>query len=107
MTREVRIEHCYPQAHAFLVAHGHQGVAVLHALLQKVDRDGDALIASASSRTLAARTELLSKDTVHRHLLKLLRAGVLVRVPSTDPRTPAYAVRLEGLGISVTILDRP
>jgi hypothetical protein len=76
-TRVVRIEHNYPQAQSFLVAHGHQGVAVLQALLQDAAVENDVLVASGSSRSLAARTELLSKDTVHRHLLKLQRAGVL------------------------------
>lgn len=106
-TPEVRIEHSYPQAQSFLIAHGHQGVAVLHALLQDAAVENDVLVASGSSRSLAARTELLSKDTVHRHLLRLQRAGVLTRVPSTDHRTSAYVVHLDGLGISVTFPDLP
>jgi hypothetical protein len=101
MPREVRIEHTYPAAHAFVVAHGPQGVAVLHALLQDARLDGDRLVASGSSRTLALRTEQLSKDTVHRHLLKLQRAGILHRVTRLDSRVPAYVVHLDGLGITV------
>jgi len=105
--RAVQVEHRYPQAQAFLVAHGHQGVAVLHALLQDAAIDDGVLVASGSSRTLAARTELLSKDTVHRHLLNPQRAGVLTRVPSIDHPTPAYVVHLDGIGISVTFPDPP
>ncbi len=101
MPREVRIEHHYPQAQAFLVAHGQQGVIVLHALLQDADERGGVIVASGSSRTLAARTELVSKDTVHRQLMSLQRAGILQRVPSDDSRSPSYVVHLDDLGITV------
>jgi hypothetical protein len=101
MPREVRIEHTYPAASAFLAAHGHQGVAVLHALLQDAHLDGGRLVASGSSRILAARTEQLSKDTVHRHLLKLQRAGILHRVATRESRVPVYVVHLDDLGIAV------
>jgi hypothetical protein len=103
--REVHIEHRYPRAKVFLAAHGHQGVAVLHALLQSADIDGDTIVASGSTREIALRSELVSKDTAHRRIRNLQRAGVLERIPSSESRSPVYLVHLDGLGITVTVID--
>lgn len=102
---EVRIEHRYPQAQAFLVAHGQQGVAVLHALLQKARLDDGRLLAEGSTREVAARSRLVSKDTAHRRIQLFKRAGVLERIPCPESRSPVYLVTVEHLGITVTIID--
>ncbi len=46
----------------------------------------------------------LSKDTVHRRLRQLRRAGLIEVLPGRPDRTdaPAYALHLDGTGLSVT-----
>ncbi len=105
MPPEVRIEHRYPDAFVFLRHHGPQAVAVLHVLLTRVERERGRLVARASTRDIAERLESMSKDTVHRRLRQLVRAGVIEPIsagPGSSFTTPAYVVHLDDSGISVT-----
>lgn len=77
MPPEVRIEHRYPAALSFLREHGPQALAVLHDLLARSERLDGALVAQASTREIADRLRFLSKDSVHRCLRHLARAGVI------------------------------
>jgi len=64
------------------------------------------LIARASTRGLAERLGFLSKDSAHRRLRELRRAGVLDALPSTGPMDPpTYVLHLDGTGITVTHPD--
>jgi predicted ArsR family transcriptional regulator len=104
MPPEVRIEHRYPAALAFLRHHGPQAVAVLHDLLTRAERERGELVARASTRDIAERLEFLSKDTVHRRLRQLVRAGVIEPVAADPGRpfmTPAYVLHLDDSGITV------
>jgi len=103
--RRVRIEHAYPAADSFLAAHGYQGLAPLHVLVQNAEFDGGAIVATGSSRSLAAQSGLGSRDTVYRRIQLLTQAGVLERVRSRESRWPVYLVRVEHLGITVTVVD--
>ena len=52
---------------------------------------------------MAERLGFLSKDSAHRRLRQLRRAGVLEALPSTGPMAPpTYVVHLDGTGITVT-----
>lgn len=61
------------------------------------------LVVQASSREVAERLGCLSKDTVHRRLRQLCRAGILE--PTDPPRrmfaATTYVVHLAGCGISL------
>lgn len=105
MPREVRIEHRYPEAHAFLRTHGSDALAVLHVLLERAQTLGGALVSQASTREIAERLEFVSKDTVHRRLRQLTRAGVLEPIGSTDStfRSPSYRIHLNNSGIAITL----
>jgi hypothetical protein len=110
MPAEVRIEHRYPAAWGFVQAHGPETVAVLHDLLTHAQRDGERLIVVASVRQVSARLAFVSKDTVHRRLRQLQRAGVLHRIPSAEPApfaSPTYLVDLTGTGISLVLMVEP
>ncbi len=110
MPPEVRIEHRYPAALTFLRHHGPQAMAVLHDLLTRAERDRGVLIARASTRDIAERLEFLSKDTVHRRLRQLARAGVIEPVPADHGSTfttPAYVLHLDDSGITVLRDDLP
>lgn len=106
MPPEVRIEHTYPEAMTFLRHHGPQAIAVLHDLLTRTRIEDGHLVARASTRDVASRLEFLSKDSVHRRLRQLARAGVIEPVPA-DPgqpfTTPAYRIHLQDSGIAVTL----
>jgi DNA-binding transcriptional ArsR family regulator len=107
MPPEVRIEHRYPQALSFLRQHGPQALAVLHDLLARSERCRGKLVAQASTREIADRLGVMSKDTVHRTLRQLVRAGVLEVVDrrSGTAFTPAiYVIHLDEAGISVETL---
>ena len=110
MPPEVRIEHRYPAAMTFLRHHGPQAIAVLHDLLTRAERERGRLVAHASTRDIADRLEFLSKDTVHRRLRQLVRAGVIEPVtpdPAKPFTTPAYVLHLHDSGITVLGDDRP
>lgn len=110
MPPEVRIEHRYPAARRFLRHHGPQALAVLHDLLTCAERERGRLIARASTRDIAARLEFLSKDTVHRRLRQLVRAGVIepiVADAGSSFTTPAYVLHLDDSGITVLHDDLP
>ncbi|MGH9164643.1 MAG: hypothetical protein ACRDZW_03895 [Acidimicrobiales bacterium] len=77
MAPEVRIEHRYPAALGFLRRHGPQALAVLHDLASRAEQRDGQLVAVASTRDIAERLEFLSKDSVHRRLRQLARAGVI------------------------------
>ncbi len=103
LAREVLIKHRYPQALEFLREHGPDAVAVLHVLVAQAEPVGGRLVVAASTRGVAERLGFLSKDTAHRRLRQLHRAGVLEALPSTGPKDPpTYVVHLDGTGITVT-----
>ena len=100
---EVLIEHCYPQALDFLREHGPDAVAVLHVLVAQAELVDGRPVVAASTRGVAERLGFLSKDSAHRRLRQLRRAGVLDALPSTGPMDPTtYVVHLDGTGITVT-----
>jgi DNA-binding HxlR family transcriptional regulator len=104
MQPEIRIEHRYPAALGFLREHGPQALAVLHELLIRSERHGGKLVARASTRDIAEQLGFLSKDTVHRRLRQLVRAGVLERVhpPTGSTFAPTiYVVHLTDSGITL------
>ncbi len=100
---EVRIEHRCPEALDFLREHGPDAVAVLHVLVAQAEPVDGRLVVAASTRGVAERLGFLSKDSAHRRLRQLRRAGVLEALPSTGPMDPpTYVVHLDGTGIAVT-----
>lgn len=104
MPPEVLIEHRYPAALAFLRAHGPQALAVLHDLLARAERRDGVLVARASTRDIADQLQFLSKDTVHRTLRQLARAGVievLDRRSGSSFAPTTYVVHLADSGITV------
>lgn len=104
MSAGVQVHHDYPAASAFLRLHGPQALAVLHDLLAHAERRGDDLVVQASVRQVAQRLGFTSKDTVHRQVRGLVRAGVLHRLGAgpTPFEPPTYRVDLGGTGICVT-----
>lgn len=110
MPPEVRIEHRYPETLEFVRHHGAQAVIVLHDLLRRAEVEDGRLVARASTRDIAARLEFLSKDTVHRRLRQLTRAGVIEPVAATPEHTfttPTYVIHLDDSGITVAPSDIP
>lgn len=100
---DVVVEHRYPEAHAFLREHGPDALAVLHVLAVRAEVVDGRLVARASTRGVAEQLGFLSKDSAHRRLRQLRRAGVLDALPSTGPMDPpSYVLHLDGTGISVT-----
>lgn len=105
---EVLVEHRYPEALAFLREHGSDAVAVLHVLAADAGVVDSRLVVRASTRGVAGRLGFLSKDSAHRRLRQLLRAGVLEALPATGPMDPpTYVLHLDGTGIAVTCPDPP
>lgn len=103
---EVVVEHHYPEAHAFLSEHGPDALAVLHVLAVRAEVIDGRLVARASTRGVAEQLGFLSKDSAHRRLRQLRRAGVLDALPSTGPMDPpSYVLHLDDTGISVTHSD--
>jgi hypothetical protein len=110
MPPDVRIEHRYPAAGEFLQRHGPQAVAVLQELLTRAERHDGELVARASTRDLAERLAFLSKDTVHRRLRQLTRAGVIQPLDRTSGSTftpTTYIVRLDDSGITLLTDGHP
>ncbi len=109
MRPEVRIEHCYPTAFGFLCEHGPQALAVLHDLIARADMVDGQLVVEASTRSVADRLGFLSKDSVHRRLRQLARAGVIEAVDRGDRCSSfgatTYVVHLEHSGIAVVADD--
>lgn len=100
---EVLVTLRYPEALTFLQAHGPDAVAVLHLLVADADLVDGHLLVQASTRGVAERLKFLSKDSAHRRLRQLRRAGVLDALPSTGPTDPpSYVLHLDGTGITVT-----
>lgn len=100
------VEHRYPGALDFLREHGPDAVAVLHVLAVDAAVIDGRLVVRASTRGLAERLGFLSKDSAHRRLRQLRRAGVLEALPSTGPMDPpTYVLHLDGTGITVTHPD--
>jgi SOS-response transcriptional repressor LexA len=109
MPPEVCIEHRYPAARGFLRRHGPQALAVLHELLVRAEVRGGRLVACASTREIADRLVCVSKDTVHRQLRRLARAGVLEpldRTPGSTLAPTTYVVHLDDSGIDVHADER-
>jgi hypothetical protein len=97
------VEHEYPEALAFLREQGPDAVAVLHVLTIDASLIDGQLVVRASTRGVAERLGFLSKDSAHRRLRQLRRAGVLEALPSTGPMDPpTYVLHLDGTGITVT-----
>ena len=100
---EVLIEHRYPEALGFLREHGPDAVAVLQVLVAQAESVDGRLVVAVSTRGVAERLGFLSKDSAHRRLRQLRRAGVLEGLPRTGPMDrPTYVVHLDGTGITVT-----
>lgn len=110
MPPEICIEHRYPEAMACLRHHGPQALAVLHDLLTRAEVENGRLVTRASTRDIATGLEFLSKDSVHRRLRQLTRAGVIEPV-TPDPEhpftTPSYVIHLDDSGITVATSDIP
>ena len=97
------IEHRYPEALGFLREHGPDAVAVLQVLVAQAESVDGRLVVAVSTRGVAERLGFLSKDSAHRRLRQLRRAGVLEGLPRTGPMDrPTYVVHLRGTGITVT-----
>lgn len=95
------VVHRFPEAFAFLSEHGADAVAVLDVLIAGAVMVGGRLEVSASSRAVAAQLGFCSKDSAHRRLRQLRRAGVLEMLPSSGPAAPpTYVLHLEATGIS-------
>ena len=107
MPRDVRIEHHYPLAAAFVRRHGALALTVLHDLLSCAEVVDDQLVARASTREIAERLDFLSKDSVHRRLRELVRSGVieLASQPASPFDTPTYLIHLDGSGITVVTAE--
>lgn len=100
---EVLVEHRFPDALEFLRDHGPDAMAVLAVLVVDAEMVDGRLVVAASTRGVAERLGFLSKDSAHRRLRQLRRAGVLEALPSTGPMDPpTYVVDLDGTGITVT-----
>jgi DNA-binding HxlR family transcriptional regulator len=101
MTIDVRIEHRYPAALPFLQAHGADALAVLHDLLASAEvRDGKTVVQKSTRKI--AEDLFISKDTVHRRLRQLHRAGVIQLIATaTAFEPPTYMVNLTGTGIAL------
>lgn len=104
MPPEVRIEHRYPEALAFLRRHGAEALVILDDLAAHAERRGNTLVVQASVREIAGRLSFLSKDTVHRRLRQLLRAQVIGAAgtkPTSPFERPTYVLDLTDTGVSV------
>ena len=103
MPREIRIQHHYPLAGAFVRRHGALALAILHDLLSCAELLDDKLVARASTREIADRLDFLSKDSVHRRLRELVRAGVIEPAghPANPFAAPSYVIHLAGSGITI------
>jgi hypothetical protein len=104
MPPEVRIEHRYPEALAFLRQHGADALVIVVDLAAHAERRGNQLVVQASVREIAGRLSFLSKDTVHRRLRQLLRAQVIGTVstkPTSPFERPTYVLDLTDTGVSV------
>ncbi|MCC7076924.1 MAG: hypothetical protein IT198_07345 [Acidimicrobiia bacterium] len=78
-------------------------MAILHVLAIDAQLVDGRLVAAASTRGVAERLGFLSKDSAHRRLRQLGRAGVLEAHPSTGPMDPpSYVLHLDDTGTSVT-----
>jgi hypothetical protein len=104
---EALVERRYPAALDFLREHGPDALAVLHLLAVEAEVIDRRLVVSVSTRAISARLGFLSKDSAHRRLRQLRRAGVLEALPSTGPTDPpVYVLHLDGTGITVTHASR-
>ena len=109
MPPEVRIEHRYPEALAFLRRHGADALVILDDLVAHAEQSGGQLVVQASVREIAGRLSFLSKDTVHRRMRQLLGAQVIRAVsakPASPFERPTYVLDLTDTGISV-LSSRP
>jgi DNA-binding HxlR family transcriptional regulator len=108
MPPDVRIEHRYPEALAFVRRHGPDALVVLHELIVRAEVSNGHLVATASTRAVADSLEYPSKDTVHRRLRQLVRAGVIERQPSDGITfgVPTYLLHLADSGIDRITGDR-
>ena len=75
---------------------------MLPVLLARAEREDGALVARASTRDIAEQLEFLSKDTVHRRLRQLVRAGVITHWRTSSRMLTSVPAPTKGL-VSVTI----
>lgn len=81
-------------------------MAVLHVLAADATVVDGRLVVRASTRGVAGRLGFLSKDSAHRRLRQLRRAGVLEALPTTGPADPpSYLLHLDGTGITLAHPD--
>ncbi len=107
---EIRIEHRYPQSLPFVEQHGPQAIVILHDLINHAEERNGQLVVQASVRQIAGRFLFLSKDTVHRRLRELHRAGIIRTAPTptaTQSHPPTYILDLTDTGISITPPEHP
>ena len=104
MPPEVRVVHTYPAALAFLREHGPDTVAVLHELLLRAERVDGGWVVRVSARDVARDLGFLSKDSAHRRIRQLRRAGVVEFLPATATSSftaPTYRLHLVSTGITL------
>jgi len=102
--RDVRIEHRYPNALGFLQRHGPEALVILHDLLVHAERHTGELRVQVSVREIADRLGFVSKDTVHRRLRQLTRAGIVrraVRPSGSRFARSVYVLHLDDTGITL------
>lgn len=93
-----------PASLVFLREHGADAMAVLLALAAEADWADGRLVVRASTRAVAARLGFLAKDSVHRRLGQLRRAGVLEALPRPGVTTAmTYVLHLDATGIEAHI----
>ncbi len=110
VTTEIRIEHRYPQSLPFVQQHGPQAIVILHDLINHAEERDDKLVVQASVREIAGRFPFLSKDSVHRRLRELHRAGIIRAAPTPTAshfQRPTYILDLTDTGISTTPSQHP
>jgi hypothetical protein len=91
-----------PESLVFLREHGADAVAVLLDLAAEAMGVDGRLVVRASTRAVAARLGFLSKDSVHRRLRQLVRAGVLEALSRGGvTNAPVYVLRLDATGINI------
>jgi hypothetical protein len=107
---EIRIEHRYPQSLTFVEQHGPQAIVILHDLINHAEERDGQLVVQASVRQIAGRFPFLSKDTVHRRIRELHRAGIIRTAPTPTAsrfQRPTYILDLTDTGISITPPEHP
>ena len=103
---DIGVTHTYPAAIGLARRVGGDAVLVLHVLLSEATATEDGFVSTVSTRDIAERLARLSKDTVHRRLRDLRRAGVIELLPPTlsAKTAPTYRLHLAATGLSRFVL---